>query len=288
MRGLTIKRRALLSLAAGALLSGGPVGRAIAGRPAQLLRIGGTGSALGGMKMLAALFSKHYPDIAIVVLPSLGSSGGIRAMAARTIDLAISARPLSSQEAGAGLEQMPYARTPLVFATRFDNRVERIETPEIEDIYAGHRKSWANGDRIRLILRPERETEMRLLRAISARMGKAVDEALARSNAFVALNDQHNGQALETVPGSFGMITLAQARTERRKLQLMALDGVEGSVEMLARGGYPYAKELYLVCPPVQGTALSRFVDFIARPEAEAMLRQNGHLVGEFSPAGDG
>ena len=47
---------------------------------AETVKIGGTGFALGVMKMLAESFEKQYPGVKIQVFPSLGSSGGIKAV----------------------------------------------------------------------------------------------------------------------------------------------------------------------------------------------------------------
>ena len=51
------------------------------------LRIGGTGAALGVMSRLAAAFAEQEPGVAVEVLPSLGSSGGIRALGEGAIDI---------------------------------------------------------------------------------------------------------------------------------------------------------------------------------------------------------
>jgi hypothetical protein len=45
---------------------------------AETLRIGGTGSALGGMQRLADAFMADNPDVRVVVLPSLGSAAASR------------------------------------------------------------------------------------------------------------------------------------------------------------------------------------------------------------------
>lgn len=51
------------------------------------LRFGGTGGSLGPMRQLSEAFMKVNPDVAIEVLPSLGSGGGIKAVLAGAIDL---------------------------------------------------------------------------------------------------------------------------------------------------------------------------------------------------------
>ena len=47
---------------------------------AESLRLGGTGSALGTMKLLAEGYRKLDPSFVLEIVPNLGSSGGIAAL----------------------------------------------------------------------------------------------------------------------------------------------------------------------------------------------------------------
>ena len=62
------------------------------GARAETPKIGGTGSALGVMRFLGQEFSALQPATALTVLPMLGSGGGIKALIADTLDIAVSAR----------------------------------------------------------------------------------------------------------------------------------------------------------------------------------------------------
>lgn len=59
---------------------------------ADTLRIGETGAALGGMEILGQAFEKQHPGTSVEVLPSLGSSGGIKALLAGAVDLSAGSR----------------------------------------------------------------------------------------------------------------------------------------------------------------------------------------------------
>ena len=72
-------------------LIGAAVGPANA---AETIKIGGTGSALGDMTRLAEAYMRANPDTKVVVLPSLGSAGGIKALRAGAIDIALTTDPL--------------------------------------------------------------------------------------------------------------------------------------------------------------------------------------------------
>ena len=68
----------------------------------QELRISGTGAGLGTMQVLAQAYVKTAPGTKLVVLPSMGSGGGIKAVLAGAIQIGVSSRPLSDTETKAG------------------------------------------------------------------------------------------------------------------------------------------------------------------------------------------
>jgi phosphate transport system substrate-binding protein len=254
---------------------------AVLDQPSATLTIGGTGSALGAMSLLASEFTKVRPDIHVTVLPSLGSGGGIKALADGSIDLAVSTRPLKQAENDKGLRASEYARTPMVFATRQDNSAEGTSLEQTVSLYSGDHQTWPDGTPVRLIMRPENESDTDLIRAISPEMDAAVQSALQRKELHVAINDQDNATALEKIPGSLGVIPLAQIMTEQRRIKPLVFDDLEGTVEALKAGNYPYAKEHYIVSKSDPGPEAQAFLDFIASPEGQEVLRVSGHVVAD-------
>jgi len=104
---------------------------------AQDIRIGGTGAALGTMKLLAEAYARSHPDARITVLPSIGSGGGIKAVLSGVLQIGLSARPLTETEVKAGAVAVEYGRTPLVFATSTTTKTSDLTTQVLIDIYAG-------------------------------------------------------------------------------------------------------------------------------------------------------
>lgn len=94
----------------------------------QEVKIGGTGAALGTMKILADAYSRQRPDFRFAVLPSLGTSGGIKALRAGAIQVSVSARPLLESEAQGGFVATEYGRTPFIFATPIVTQAVGITT----------------------------------------------------------------------------------------------------------------------------------------------------------------
>src|SRR6187399_1223876 len=81
------------------------------------LRIGGTGMALAAMRHVGDRFRALHPGATVQILPSLGTGGGLSAVMAGAVDLALLARPLKDAERLRGLSDTPYATTPLAFVT---------------------------------------------------------------------------------------------------------------------------------------------------------------------------
>jgi hypothetical protein len=68
-------------------------------------RIGGTGMALKAMRLLGNDFSAIVANSYFDILPSLGTSGGIRALTEGAIDVALAAREPTPQESAMGVEK---------------------------------------------------------------------------------------------------------------------------------------------------------------------------------------
>ena len=208
---------------------------------AAVVRIGGTGSGLGTMRHLVDAFRETRPQANLVIVPSLGSGGGIKALRAGAIDVAVISRPLKEKERGPDITAVEYARTPLVFAMAVPAVVVDLTVPELVSIYAGERKTWPDGRPLRLVLRPESESDTDIIKSVSPAMSQAVTGALARPGMIMALTDKASADSLETIPGAFGTTTLAQIISEKRPLQALALDGVAPSLQSLAEGKYLFA-----------------------------------------------
>ena len=74
-----------------------------AARAKDVVRIGGTGMGLRAMERLGEQLSGSGADVAVRMLPSLGSSGGINALLGGAIEIALTARPITPAEQNKGL-----------------------------------------------------------------------------------------------------------------------------------------------------------------------------------------
>ncbi len=243
----------------------------------SVLRMGGNGSALGTLRALAAAEVGEDPALAAVIVPSLGTGGGLRALLGGALDLAASARPLRGDEAGRGLEARFLGETPFVFAVSARSPVTAVSLERVSRIYSGDELAWPDGTPIRLILRPPSDSDTRLLETISPALRDAVRAAQRRKGLVTATTDQDAADLMERLPGAFGMSTLALIRTEGRHLRPLAVDGA-GPGGDPASAGYPWRRPLHLVYQSPPSPRVQRFLDFVDSPRGRAIVRESGYL----------
>lgn len=231
------------------------------------------------MQLLANAFKKTQPHVTVVIVPSLGSTGGIQALLGGAIDLAVISRPLKVEEHAQGAIGIEYARTPFVFATGAQTKVSAITTPELVSIFAGERKTWPDGRPLRLILRSKSDSDTDIVKSMSPAMSEAVKTVHARAGMIMAPTDQAAADRLETIPGALGTSTLAQIISEQRAIQALALDGVTPSLKNLAEGKYPYYKTFIIVNTPKTNPLALQFVAFVRSATVQQILETNGHWV---------
>ena len=248
--------------------------------PAEtVVKIGGTGSALGSMTRVAEAYEKFHPGIRIRILPSLGSTGAVKAVLGGGIDLAIASLPLTEAERRQGAAEVEYARSPFAFITNAKVDKKAVTTREMEDIYSGRKSAWPDGGRIRLILRPEKDMDSRLLRGISPAMEQAVKAAMARPGMIVAITNQESTAAVARTPGALGGATLTEVISEKQPVNILSFNGVKPSVKAIADRSYPLVKPFYLVTTPKTPAEARQFATFVFSPAGRKILTKSGCLT---------
>ena len=246
---------------------------------AQTLKIGGNGSGMPAMQLLGAEFARRTPGATVVVVPNLGSSGGLKALRDGVIDVAIASRALKPEETAQGLVATEFGKTPFVFATNSSVTQGLGSLAELVDAYAGKLTTWADGKPIRLVLRPKNDGDTALQQAMSPEMKQAVDAALSRPGMIIASTDQDAVEMLEKTVGALGVTALSIVHAEKRRLNLLPINGVVPSTKALGDGSYRYVKAMYLVRMGAGTDLVQRFNAFVASREGRQLLLTAGYLV---------
>ena len=251
----------------------------VVGAQATQLVISGSGADLGTMTQLAEAFSLSHPEIRVEVLPSLGSSGGIRATAKGRIQIGLASRELKEKEKKLPIDAYHYARTPMVLATSKRNPADTISRQDYLATLEGRTVYWADGQLMRIVLRPVNDSDTQMLQRHFPEAADLIGAASLERGRPIALSDQIAADSLEQITGSVGTSTLSLIKGESRELKALTLDGVEPNVENLRNGDYQLAKDLFLVVGKKRDPTVELFLDFIGSSTANGILERTGHEV---------
>lgn len=245
----------------------------------ETIRIGGTGNALGTMKLMADAYAQVNPKIKITVLPSIGSSGAIKAVPRGAVEIGLSSRPLKEAESANGIISVEYARSATVIAVSNKMVVAGITVDQLVTIYSGKEHNWPDGSLIRPIIRQPGDDNTIQLKGLSPELKQAVEIADERPGLLFAATDQEAVDMIQNTPGSFGVTSLALMLSEKRPLRALKLDGIEPTPDACDSGQYPLVKRFYLILPSVLSPHVQDFVKFIKSTDGAAVLTQNGNSV---------
>ncbi|MCB9948281.1 MAG: substrate-binding domain-containing protein [Rhodospirillaceae bacterium] len=245
----------------------------------ETMVMGGTGLAIGLAHRLADAYGERHPDLSIVIPDSVGSSGGIRAVADGAFDLAYVARPLRDEEKPLGLAEIAFLRTPYVLAVSTQvGGVLDLASDDVLRAYSGELTHWPDGTPLRCVVRDENDTGSQILSQQFPGLAAILDRQRQTRGTLVAFTDQDAMDLAERVPGALAMSTLLTLRTEDRALQAVAIDGVEPTVDNLRSGIYPMDVTLRIVLGPQPSAHARDFVTFIQSASGRDLLEQLGAM----------
>ncbi len=254
-----------------AMLLGAGAGAAMS---AETMRVGGVGAAAGMLPHLFAIFDPSG-GTKLEIIPSLGTSGGLRALSEGALDVAVSGRTLKPEELSSGVTPVAAIRTPFGLVTSHPHP-DGFKSSEVAGLFTSAKPTWKDGSPILIILRPKSDSDTEVLGTLFLDMAAAIEQARKRPDLSLAATDQDNGDLAERLPGSLTGSTFTQIKMERRNLRFIAIDGVEASLENLMSRTYPFAKTLYFVLPAKKSPVAERFVAFLQSPAGQNALIATG------------
>lgn len=236
------------------------------------LIIGGSGSNLTVTRKLAGAFAPPPPRT-LDIPASLGSGGGIRGTLNGSIDLGLISRPLTAEEKGQGLIEIPYARSGIAIAVHPNVPDDNLTAEDVLSIYQGEKDHWSNGAAIVPMLMYEKDSTNEVLSETLPGFSEVLQEALADKRWQVFFNQQDYEAALQATPYSIGFVDCANAAGN--SLKWLTYNEEAATAANIAAGRYPFYKTLsyvYLETLPPDARA---FVDFTFSPAGRTLLEAN-------------
>jgi phosphate transport system substrate-binding protein len=175
------------------------------------LVIVGTGDGMDILNALGSSFTADNPGSIVVVPPSVGSGGGIRAVGTDQAVLARVARQLTTSETEAGLVYSPIAQIPSVFYTHPGVGVSNLAAAEIAGIFAGKITNWrevGGADlRIRVVRREDADSTLQVLRESMP----GWRELAITEKSKLATTTQEALESVRATPGAIGFGPFSQS-----------------------------------------------------------------------------
>jgi phosphate transport system substrate-binding protein len=244
---------------------------------ADVLTIGGSGTAIAAMAQLGQKFSAATGH-QVEIVPKLGSSGAIRAIEDGVVELCVSGRPVKPDEAARGLANRLVIRTPYLLVTSHPSPNSLTKDDVLEAFRSGS-PTWADKEPIRVILRRRNGSTTAHLGQLFPGLASALEAARRRPEVITAPTDADNVAAAQRIPGSLTGMTYLQFKAEKPNLRPVPIEGLEPSFEAFEAGSYPFARTLYVVGPANAAPAAERFLAFLRDPEGQSALREAGAQV---------
>jgi phosphate transport system substrate-binding protein len=243
------------------------------------VHLAGTGAWLPLARALADAFGRARPGPAVVVHESIGSRGGLRAVADGVIDIGLVAHDEETPPAVDGCVTVPVARAAVVFAVHPSVHATSITSDEAIAIFSGRMPRWPDGAVVVPLLRESGDSATRLAGAALPGFADAVGREWERGRWPTLLTDADMGRALASTPGSIGLYDLGSIFLEGLPVAPLALDGVAPSTEALAAGRWPLVRTLTMLVGPRPSARARAFVEFVGEAEGRAVIAGCGGYV---------
>lgn len=247
---------------------------------ADTARLGGSGSTTALAKLLASAYNAKYPQDSIIVTPALGTAGGLKALSANAVSMALVSRPLTDSERG--LLATEFARTPFVLAVAASNPEKNMGFTQLAKLLSASEPTWPDGTRVRWVLRPSQDNDSKIVSSFSPAVANAWDGARQRVGAYISATDEETIASIQRLPGGIGFTTLGQILADKRPLKTLSIEHMIPSVSAIKDGSYPYFKRHFMVSTEQLTPVMERFIAFAVSPEAQALLSAHGSWVGSF------
>lgn len=246
----------------------------------QKIIVEGTGDNQQLMRKLARALEKKIRGVEIEIPDSVGSTGGVKALAAGRVNLARIARPLRGSEKENGLTARLFAYSPIVFAVNPSvSRLNGLNSEQIIKIYSGHIDNWLEvGDsrnRIYAISREPGDSSLQILKN--------------KLQGFKGINTQATKTIYSTPEAVRALIdhryTIAYAALtaiQDTNLRVMKVDGIYPSPENVNNGRYKLVTPFSIVYREEPSGLTRAFVDFIYSEEGQKIIAGFGAIPVDY------
>ena len=231
---------------------------------------------------VAESFMEKYPNV-IVTPEFTGSSAGIEAVLAGTVNIGNASRALKDSEKNSGAVENIVAIDGIAVVTDAGNAVADLTKEQLIDIYTGQTTNWSElGGSDTAIVVVGRE-------AGSGTRG-AFEELLEIEDQCTYANELDSTGAVmakvSSTPGAIGYVSLDVVN---ETVKTFALEGVEATAENIKAGNYFLSRPFVMATKGEiveQDAAVQALFDYLASEEGKEVIKAVGLIPvdGEVNP----
>lgn len=190
---------------------------------------------------------------------------------------------------GVELRMQPVARDAFVFFVHADNPVLNLTMEQVRAIYSGKATTWREAgvewdERLIPFQRNKRSgsqtTLERIMGDVPVMPPLEEDRLGGMGDIFRDVADYRNRRGAI----GFSFRYYATELVAAGKIRLLALDGVEPTVENIRSGQYPFVVEAYLVTDGEPAGDTARLASFLSSPEGRALVEAVGYVAPPSRP----
>lgn len=246
------------------------------------ITVGGSGTAMRSLKLLAAAYASKTTAAPLNFLDSSQASAGIAGVKEGQLQIGTVTRSPKPEEVAAELEHREFAKDALLVATHPSvEGVTELSSDDLKAIYSGQETNWkafGGPDADIVVLdRPEDESAKRLLR--THQLG---DELPNAPTAVVLRKESELITAAQNTPFSIGAFSLANALSNEVPVNYLNINGVTPSVENITAGTYPMVRTLGIVWFGEPDASTQAFIDYVFSNQGAQVIENAGMSATSF------
>lgn len=211
------------------------------------LVIPGTGACQELLQVVAAEFNKLNSGSKVIIPPSTGSSGGIRAVITDQAAMARVARRLHDNEAQFDLEYTVFGKDAVVFAVGESVSVRDLTSDQLADIFSGKIGNWqevgGRNAKIRLLVREPTDASLIVIRQHI----KSFQSISFPQNSKTLYHDSEMLAMLEKYKTSIGFLTSSTLSAAEKSVHSLSIDTIAPTPDNVLRGKYDLTIDFALV-----------------------------------------
>lgn len=230
--------------------------------------IAGSTSVMPFTEKLAEMFMIENPSYAINVQAG-GSSAGIQACLAGTVNIGMSSRELKAAEKA--LKEIVICYDGIVIVVHADNPIRSLSISQIRDIYSGKIRNWKDlGWTDRGIDAVTREEGSGTRGAFEELVMNDVEISDA-----IMVQDS-NGSVKEVIasdPYAIGFLSLGMID---RRVAAVSVDGIEPTVANIKKKTYKIVRPFLYLMKGEPTSSAKAFIDYVLSFQGQTILKKEG------------